>query len=185
MHKTLMAAFSDRDDADRAVTELEEIGYTSKDISFVTNETKSEVHKVTERSDPSAEDVAGGAVSGATTGGAIGGLAGLLAGAGVVPALAGLLIGGPIAVALGLTGVAATTVSGAVTGALAGGLIGGLTSLGLTEEEATTYERVVKEGGVALAVPLKNDDDGEARDVLEENNASSIKELDLSSHNKD
>lgn len=181
MHTTLMAAFADRTDADNAVTELEEMGYAGKDISFITSESKSEVHKVAERSDDAAGDVAEGAVSGATTGGAIGGLAGLLAGAGVVPALAGLMIGGPVAVALGLTGVAATTVSGAVTGALAGGLIGGLTNLGLSEEEATTYEHVIKEGGVALAVPLKGDDEGEVRGVLEDNNATSVKSLDIPS----
>ena len=46
-----------------------------------------------------------------------------------------------IAAALGLTGVAATTVSGALTGALAGGLIGALTGLGFTKEDAELYQR--------------------------------------------
>ena len=164
MPQTLLAAFDSRAAADKAITALEEAGYESKDISVITKDTH-DVERTT------GADVAEGAGSGAATGGVIGGIAGLLAGAGVIPALTGLLIGGPIAAALGATGVVATTISGAVTGAVAGGLIGGLMGLGVSEEDARYYDETVNEGGVVVAVPVAEDDDDEARAILEEAHA--------------
>lgn len=173
MANTVLALFSDAADADRAVRELEQAGYSLETMSVITKE-----GTYNGEGDDTAGEAAGnaveGAVGGATTGGVIGGLAGLLAGAGVVPALAGLFIGGPIAAALGLTGVAATAVSGAVTGAAAGGLIGALTGLGLTQSEAERYEQVVNEGGTVIAVPVADEHD-QAFDILERHNADNVK----------
>ena len=64
-----------------------------------------------------------------------------------------ILIGGPIAAALGLSGAAGLAASGAATGILAGGLVGGLSSLGVPEERARMYEEDIRRGGVLLAVP--------------------------------
>ena len=105
----------------------------------------------------------------------IGGVAGLLAGVGVVPALAGIMIGGPIAAALGLAGAAALTVSGAVTGAVAGGLIGGLTKLGLSHEDAEYYDRAVESGSVVIGVPVSDENEDAVRNVLEDYQGEDIK----------
>lgn len=177
MAKVLLASFSHERHADAAVTELQEEGFDTTDISIITKERK-ELHRA---SDDATTDMAEGATAGAGTGAAVGGIAGLLAGAGVFPALAGLFIGGPIAVALGLTGVAAATVSGAVTGAVAGGLIGALTNLGVSEETARAYEEVVNEGGVVIGVPVDEteDEDLDARVILESHGAEDITEVDM------
>jgi hypothetical protein len=126
-----------------------------------------------------AETVGGATASGAATGGLIGGVAGLLAGAGEFPALAGLLIGGPIALALGLTGVAAATVSGVLTGAVAGGLISALTGLGLPEEDAKFYDKTVTEGGYIVAVPATTQEGVDVHHILESNGVGRVNEVDV------
>jgi uncharacterized membrane protein len=168
MAQMVMGAFDSREHADMAIDQLEELGYTTKDISVITKD-----NKVAETKSLGHE-MADGAVSGAATGTAIGGVAGLLAGVGIFPALAGLLIGGPIAVALGATGVVAATVSGAVTGAVAGGLIGALVNLGVPEESAKYYDTTINEGGVVVAVPARDGDVSEAKMVLEEHHAMQV-----------
>lgn len=182
MATTYLAVFADEADANQVVIDLEEMGYNPKEISFISKENKREA---TTALGDDATDPVEGAAAGAATGGAIGGLAGLLAGVGVIPALAGLLIGGPIAAALGLTGVAATTASGAITGAIAGSLVGALTNLGLSEEEAKYYDETINSGGVALAVTTKDNDADEVRALLDENNAQRIKEVDMTARVED
>ena len=173
MPTTLLASFATPAVADAAVQEIESMGFLPADISVVTR--SSDPMKTTAPS--TGEAIAGGATSGAVTGGALGGLAGLLAGAGVFPALAGLLIGGPIAVALGLTGVAATAVSGAVTGAVAGGLIGALVNLGLPEEEAAAYNKTVEAGGVVVSLIVDDMKKEAVRQVLTNHQAERITEI--------
>lgn len=147
---TVIGIFSDKQQAEAAINSLELKGYNPKDLSVIVKD-----------STPLGEtgskggSIAQGAVSGATAGGVLGGLAGLLIGLGAIsiPGVGALLIAGPIAAALGLTGAAAALVSGATTGILAGGLLGGLVSLGIPDEEARVYEQRIREGAVLLAVP--------------------------------
>lgn len=175
MDRMFIAAFTDLDRADRALGELSSHGYEAKDVSVITKE--SQLRPV--RAQSAAERTATGLMGGAVTGGTIGGLAGLLAGAGVFPALAGFLIGGPVAAALGLTGMAAVAASGAVTGAVAGGLLGALTRLGLSESDAEYYNEVVDREGILLIVPFAHGGKAEARMILEANKADRIQELDM------
>lgn len=173
MADTVLGVFRDREHADKAVDELREEGFDTKDISIIM---KDEDNKSEE---DTGANVAGSAASGATTGGVIGGIAGLLIGLGAItiPGIGALLIGGPIAVALGLTGAAATTVSGAVTGALAGGLVGALVGLGVPEDEALEYEERVKEGAILIAVLTDEHDDHDVREILEEHGAEKIRTI--------
>lgn len=173
MAKTVLAVFAHEHDANQVVIALEDMGYDPKDISFISQENKKEAAA------DLGTDVVEGAAAGAAKGGAIGGVAGLLAGAGVLPVIAGLLIGGPIAAAVGLTGVAAATASGAITGAIAGGLIGSLTSLGLSDEDAHYYDETIKAGGVAVAVTAKDGDDDKVESLLANNNAQRVTEIHL------
>ncbi len=156
----LLGTFTDRTTADRATNELERFGYTAADISVISSRSG---HMVQQTADTALDSTA----EGAATGGVLGGLAGLLAGVGVIPALAGLFIGGPIAIALGATGIAATAISGAVTGATIGGLVGLLEDLGLSATEAEHYNQVVSVGGYVIGVPVTAEREIAVRDLLD------------------
>lgn len=177
MAKAVIGLFKTEDAASSVIDKFKELGYDPKEISVVMKEMKS----AGTIKQGTGENIAAGATSGALTGGAIGALAGLLIGIGaiVLPGIGGILIGGPLAAALGLTGAAATTASGAVTGALAGGLVGGLTGLGIPAEEAKVYEDEIRGGGVLLVVPARDNRVDEVRDIFEEGNAYSIRQIDL------
>lgn len=172
--RMLIAAFADTELADRAVNELSSHGYDARDLSVISKE-----RTVTAAQPSIAGEAVAGAVGGAATGGVIGGLAGILASAGVLPAIAGFLIGGPVAAALGLTGMAAAAASGAVTGAAVGGLLGGLMNLGLPRAEAEYYTDIVEKEGVLLIVPFDQGGKAEARHILEANHATKVQEIDL------
>lgn len=175
--QTIIGVFSSADDAENLVDELEIKGYNSKEMSIIAKDNAHLYKKVGSKGGA----VTSGAVSGATAGGVIGGLAGLLIGLGAIaiPGIGGLLIGGPLAAALGLTGAAATTVSGATTGILAGGLVGGLVALGIPEDVARVYEERVREGAVLLAVPVKGMDQAhEVRDMFTRHQAAQVRTLD-------
>lgn len=168
IHATF-GVFKDRSMADQALADLEEIGYAAKDISIVVKD-GNHLHST------KGDAVADNTISGATTGGVLGGIAGLLVGVGAItlPGFGAILIGGPLVVALGLTGAAATTVSGAVTGALAGGVIGALTGLGLPRETAVVYERALNEGAILLAIPNDRGNPSQVAQVLERDGADQI-----------
>lgn len=175
-----LGIFSSSTDVEYAIQDLRDAGFDPKDISIMMRDREGEDEVI----DMSINDNTGGGVSGAATGSILGGLAGLLIGIGAItiPGIGALLIGGPIATTLGLTGVAASTVSGAVTGA-AGGLVGALMNLGLSEEDARVYERHINEGGILVAFPSTHERVEEARTILEENDADQVRvvRLDASS----
>lgn len=180
MHKDKMiiSVFSDRDDAEDAIDELKALDYNAQDISIVTRD-RDDAQVVREHT---GSNVGDGLASGAATGGVIGGIAGLLVGIGAIaiPGIGGLLIAGPLAAALGLTGAAASTVTGAVTGAVAGGLVGALVGIGVPEEDAAVYEDSVKTGALLLAVPIREGNESEVRSILEDNGADRIKAFTMS-----
>ncbi|GEM_PF-929543 len=172
MTKTIIGVFTDRSDVEEAISKLKAEDFNPKDISIVMKDKR----EGDEINDDTGSSVAEGAVSGAATGAVLGGITGLLAGT-VMPVIGGLLIGGPIGVALGLTGAAATTVSGMATGLVAGGLLGALMGLGLPEEDAQHYEQRVKEGAILLAVPARPEEVTVVATIFEDNNASDIKTI--------
>lgn len=168
-----LGIFSDRNQAEAAVSELVQAGHQPQEISIVVKDTqtaqKLEAH--------TGASVASGVTSGALTGGVIGGLAGLLAGVGAItiPGLGPLLFAGPIATALGLTGAAAATTTGVIGGAVAGGLVGGLVGLGVPKETAEEYEKEIKAGGILLAVPTREGDRDNPLDILQKHGASNLR----------
>lgn len=179
MDKAYLGVFTDRDNAENAINELQNIGLNPKDISIVMKDT-GEGKKIA--SDTGAR-IDQGAVKGVATGAVIGGIAGLLIGVGAIaiPGIGALLIGGPIAADLGLTGAAATAASGAVTGAVAGGIIGALTKIGVSEEEAKRYEERVKAGAILLAVPAIRGKEDDIEGILSENGADNIRTITMPS----
>jgi uncharacterized membrane protein len=168
--KTVLGIFPSTQEADRAIADLEQMGFSSKDISVVMRQ---------EGGAPSGGrgvEVAKDAGAGATTGGAIGGVAGLIIGiaAITVPGLGALVAAGPLAVALGLVQVGATTLAGAITGAAAGGIIGALVGLGVPEERAKIYEEAVKKGQVLLAVTTTPEKESQVNEVFDRHGAAEI-----------
>ncbi len=173
MSKITLAVFDNEAYAQSAISQLEAAGYDPRDISIVMKDST----RAREVATDTGASVAGGAVGGATLGGALGALAGLAVGTGVIPGLGAFLIGGPVAAALGLAGVAATTLSGAVTGALGGTLIGALAgALGISEDEAAVYEQSLQRGAILVAIP-NVDSVANVADILESNNAQQVRTL--------
>ena len=165
---TIIGVFSLHTNAEHAINELRAFGVPEDDISYVYANKEGEVI------DGQHGDEAGeGAAEGATTGAVVGAIAGLAVANGILPGLGSLFVAGPLAAALGLTGVAATTVAGAVTGAAAGGLIGALVGLGVSEDDAEMYEGIVRRGDILVIIRSASPD---AKDVFARTGAREIRE---------
>lgn len=181
MSKMIFGVFTEIDNAESAINELENGGFDPKEISIVMK--NNEDAKVIQTN--TGANIAGGAASGATTGAVIGGLAGLLIGIGAIaiPGIGALLIAGPLVASLGFTGAAASTVAGATTGAVAGGLIGALMKLGIPEADAKVYEERVKSGAILVAVPEMNGQHVEASTILTNHGAEQVRTVDIKQNN--
>ena len=145
---TIYGVFKNIESADKAITKFAALDYDPKEISLIVKEgTSTKTGQVTK-----------GAGSGAVAGGLIGGVGALLVGIGAITitGLAPLLIAGPLALALGISGAAAATAEGAAAGVVGGGLIGALVGMGMPKETAEVYESSVKKGEILLAVPSKD-----------------------------
>jgi hypothetical protein len=144
---TSTGIFNSMDKAENAIIEINKLGVSDKDISYIYMDKDS---KMVEGTPPSNNTVGENISTGATTGLVIGAVAGLVVATGILPGLGALFVAGPLATALGLSGAAAATVSGALTGAAAGGLIGALVGLGVNEADAKLYEEELKKGGILV-----------------------------------
>lgn len=165
MAEVMLSAFKSGEDANKAVGELEDAGFKTKDISVILQ------HNLAARAinpETQGERFAARLGRGVVEGGAVGGLIGLLAGA------LGLVVLGPIAALFGIAGVAGMVASGAVIGASAGGLIEVLVSWGISRQTAETYEQTVHGGGILVAVPLGENNESDVRKILEENNGQDL-----------
>jgi hypothetical protein len=174
-NKMIMGIFDSVSSASEAVDDLTAMGYANNEITVVTRE------DVVNGDVKIENDTAQGIKGGATTGAVVGGVLGLLVGLGAlaIPGVGALLITGPIATALGITGVAGTTASGALTGALAGGLVGALKELGLDEAKAKRYEDAIKDGSILVGVNADDDGRSEVENVFERNNAEDVSVLEM------
>lgn len=174
--KSVLALFSDVASVNAAIDMLRSQGYTDDVISVVTKKDTIATNEFNID-----HDSMHGIKEGAKMGGAIGGILGLLAGIGAItiPGLGVLLISGPLATALGLTGVAGATATGALTGALAGGLVATLKELGIDETQAKMYEERVKSGAILLGVAVEDNQVSDIENALKESGADDVKAFDL------
>lgn len=138
--QTVVGIFDGQNDAEKALNELKDAGFTPDQVSVVAKDT-SETKSMVEGSSMGGAETSG-IGTGALLGGLFGGAAGWLVGIGAL-AIPGI---GPIVAA----GALATTLGGAAVGAAAGGLIGALVGAGIPEEDARTYETHVKEGRILI-----------------------------------
>jgi hypothetical protein len=162
MANILFGLFNDTKNAGAAVGELKQKGYT-KEISVLAYNKDYEQDEVYEIK----HDVSDGASVGTTVGAVTGVLAGIFSGISsiIVPGV-GILVGGPLVAALGLTG--------GVTGALSGGLLGGLVDLGINEPSASLYEKEIRMGQVLVGISTQPETEDEVRTILSKYNATEI-----------
>ncbi len=158
--------FQDRASAERAVHDLQQMGYAQNDISVM-------MHDQTQMRDFTADTgtrAAEGAGVGAGIGGTLGAIVAALTATGSVAAvaatggLAAPLVAGPLAAAL----------AGAGAGGLGGGLIGGLIGAGIPEGRARQYETELNAGGILVGVTARGNDSSELERVLRSEGAADV-----------
>lgn len=169
MAHTVAGVFDAQSDAQKALNELKEAGFTPDQVSVVAKDTR-ETQTMVEDSDMAGAETSG-AATGALLGGLTGGIAGWLVGIGAL-AIPGI---GPIVAA----GALATTLGGAAIGAAAGGLIGALVGAGIPEEDARTYETHVKEGRILITAQATDARQAQsAHDAFERYGGSDVRAYD-------
>jgi uncharacterized membrane protein len=154
--KLVGGVFSNAENAEKAIRDLQDIGFTKNDISVFAKD-DSQVDRIeddtrtgVDSGDDSKGSKAGkGTGIGALSGGVLGGIVGLIAEVGLL-AIPGI---GPIAAA----GPIATTLAGLGTGAVGGGIVGALVGAGMPEEEAKEYEKFLKSGKIIVMVEVTPD----------------------------
>jgi hypothetical protein len=167
--QTVVGVFDGQGDAEKALNELKDGGFTPDQVSVVAKDTR-ETQTMVERSDMAGAETSG-AATGAFLGGLTGGIAGWLVGIGAL-AIPGI---GPIVAA----GALATTLGGAAVGALAGGLIGALVGAGIPEEDARGYETHVKEGRILITAQAATAQQAQAaRDAFDRHGGSDVRAYD-------
>jgi hypothetical protein len=145
--RTVVGLFDRFDDADAAAGALRDAGFPVADISVVARPpgTPPQV-----KADETASQVTSS--TGAISGAVLGALAAL-----AIPGVGPVLAVGPLATAL----------AGAVGGATIGGFLGSFLGLDVPTEHARQYEAHVREGGVFVAINVKDAEAAQrARDVL-------------------
>lgn len=158
--------FRDRVAAERAVADLQQLGYTQNDISVMMND---QTH-MREFAADTGTKAAEGAGLGAGIGGTLGAIIAAVTATGSVAAvaatggLAAPLVAGPLAAAL----------AGAGAGGLGGGLIGGLIGAGIPQERAAQYETDLNAGGILVGVHAKGANAAEVGRVLMSEGATDV-----------
>ncbi|MEH2083516.1 MAG: histidine kinase [Nostoc sp.] len=135
--KRAIGVFSHRRDAEVAITELRDAGFSLNQVSIIAKDTNG--HGIggvdVDRNVGTGNKADDGAKAGAATGGVLGGLTGLLVGLGTlaIPGIGPVIAGGAVATTL------ATTLTGGAIGAAAGSIVGALVGLGIPEDKARVY----------------------------------------------
>ena len=140
-----VGTFSNREDAEFALQELQAAGFNMDKVSVVAKNAEPEDSLGGAEVKSVSEQAKGGAAAGATAGAATGGLLGLIGGLGVI-ALPGV---GAVA-ELGI--VLANTLLGSGLGAAGGGLVGALIGWGIPEDRAKYYNDLLSQGRYLVLV---------------------------------
>jgi hypothetical protein len=149
---TIVGVFHDRAAAERALEDLQSVGYDENQIGFA--------GPGSEGDDIDGSDTAEGAATGAVGGGVLGGALGALA-SGLIPGV------GPIIAVGALTGI----LGGAAAGGAAGGIAGALVGMGVSEDDAKYYEEELRAGRSIITVRPEESISSDARAILERHGA--------------
>jgi len=141
--RIVIALFEERSEAEDAIRDLKNAGFTNDQIGVATHDRVVEGEERVDRDDreETATGLAEGATAGAITGGVIGGLLGLISSL-LIPGVGPLVVGG----------VLASTLMGMGVGAATGGLIGALVGMGVPEEDARYFDAGLREGRTLVTV---------------------------------
>jgi len=168
MDKTVVGLFDTTDAAQRAVSEIIDLGIARDDVSLVARHADNA---------QAVGDTADGAAAGAGVGAATGGVLGLLVGLGAlaIPGIGPIIAAGPLAAAIGTAAAAVTgTAIGAVGGAAVGGLLGALVDAGVPEEHANLYSEGVRRGGTLLVVHAPETSADRVQSIMTRNGAVDV-----------
>ncbi len=153
--------FSNRRDAEHALTELRDAGFNMDRVSvIVKNAGPNDQIGGAGVSDSKGEQVEGGAKTGATTGAVTGGIIALVGSLGVL-AIPGVGVAAEVGVLLG------NTLLGGVIGAAGGALVGALIGWGVPEDRAKYYDERVAGGDYLVVVEGTAEELLRAEGVLE------------------
>ena len=158
MSELITGMFRDRSSAERAVADLQDVGYSQNDISIMMSDQTCARDFASDTGSKAAE----GAGVGAGIGGTLGAIVAAVTATGSVAAIAatgGLaapLVAGPLAAAL----------AGAGAGGLGGGLIGGLIGAGIPKDRAAQYETDLGAGGILVGVHADSANSGRVQQIL-------------------
>jgi hypothetical protein len=131
---------------ERAIEVLREASFRATDIAVLYPENEGTKDFGVEKNTKAPEGCAAGAGAGAVLGGTFACLVGL--GLLAIPALAPLVVAGPMVSAL----------AGVGAGGVLGGLIGALAGSGVPEYEAKRYEGLIRRGSILVSVHCDNAD---------------------------
>ena len=167
--RRIVGVFEHRRDAEAALTELRDAGFSMDEVSIIGKDAGGNVNTSvggTTNTDLRGNKADDGAKAGAATGAALGGLGGLLVGLGAlaIPGVGPVLLGGAAATAL------ATAATGAGIGAAAGGITGGLVGLGIPEYKAQAYNDKLNRGDYIVMVDATDDEVRRAEVILKRHN---------------
>lgn len=162
-NKTVIGIVDSQQQAELAVANLQQVGFSAGDISALFPDTRGTRDFAHEHHTKAPE----GAVTGVASGGLLGGTLGLLAGIGAlaIPGLGPFIAAGPLM----------ATLSGAAAGAAVGGVTGALIGLGIPEIEAKRYEGKLRSGNILLAVHVDSaEEQKRAESVLKQIGAHDV-----------
>ena len=162
--KLVIGIFDHLHQAQAAVKELLEAGFTEAEIGLLARHAVDELAGKTPTKTDFEPSAVRGAETGAMTGAGVGAALALAVATGVFPAV------GPV-VAAGL--FAGYLAAGAAGGAMAGSVIGGLVGLGVAEHEGNYYEDAVRAGRILVTVHSVVRQD-QAVEILNRNGAENI-----------
>lgn len=158
MARTVVGVFDQKEQAEEAVRQLKDEGYTEREISVVAKGEEGQGGGQGQGSGQMGADMS----EGVTWGGTLGGLAGLMAGVGAlaIPGLGPLVAAGPLA----------ATLSGAATGGIAGGLL----DMGIPEDRGNVYENEVRQGRILCAVDVEEGEQETVEEILRDQGAREV-----------
>ncbi len=154
--------FRDRNGSERAYQLVVERGYEKSDIDVVmSDETSDETRDrgfarpvssdLSAEADATAENTAAASRLGGPAGGTVGTIAPAVAAVGALLLFPGIVVAGPVAIALAAAGAVG----------VAGGVIGMLTDWGIPKGRIQEYEAGIRSGGILMGVKPHSREDAE------------------------
>jgi len=166
MADLITGMFRSRASAERAVSDLQGLGYAQNDISVMMQDQT--------RARDFAADTGSKAAEGAGVGAGIGGTLGaIIAAVTATGSVAAVAATGGLALPL-VAGPLAAALAGAGAGGLGGGLIGGLVGAGIPKDRAVQYETDLNAGGILVGVHAQASNATQVAQVLSADGATDV-----------